>query len=125
MADLYKTEGSQSQGPEERDKSTSDLVTEEMVAEATRAAFPGGWELSDKIRVHDALRAVAPMIAARQNERIEELEELLRKAMQFIPRGIVTTFDDRGASGTTAVAVADNLRADIAAAIRARGETTT
>jgi hypothetical protein len=101
---------------------TDEIVTEAMVDAATRAAFPGGWELSDKIRVHDALRAVAPMIAARAFEQCRHIPGLEGK---FAWR--VGAREEREACAKIAeVMDADGLGCSgpaIAAAIRARGET--
>jgi hypothetical protein len=106
-----------------------DLVTEEMLTAATQAAFPGGWELTDKIRVRDALSAVAPMIAARAFEQCRHIPGLEgkfawkvgAKAERESCAKIADWHDGdyRRRGWDTAAEVA----AMIAAAIRARGET--
>jgi hypothetical protein len=115
-----------------------DLVTEEMVVAAMLAYDSYGTQASrDAVRA--ALLDVAPMIAAREREglllreikiraaaralikaadRINELEALLREAEKWIP----DTMESKSGRmcGPTV-----KLKAKIAAAIRARGETPT
>jgi hypothetical protein len=112
---------------------TDEIVTEAMVDAATRAAFPGGWELSDKIRVHDALRAVAPMIAARAFEQCRHIPGLEGKFAWRVgareEREACAQIAEKAepivaARGTTTDRNLTRLMAHkIAAAIRARGET--
>jgi hypothetical protein len=95
----------------QREHDADELVTEEMIAEAARAAFPGGWELSDKIRVHDALRAVAPMIAARAAENMAiDSDKFVLAGRELEREACAKIAWDKGGYS-------------IGAAIRARGET--
>jgi hypothetical protein len=125
MADLYKTEGSQSQDTEERDKRTSadGPVTEEMSCAVAKACGLATIDGPTWTRVEAALRAVAPMIAARAIHAYAEVHA----RPYVIPSAVDTAVV---AEREQCAQIADGMKqrsgpvADaIAAAIRARGET--
>jgi hypothetical protein len=87
-----------------------DLVTEEMIQLADET-FVGGVEGGREDPMGDALRAVAPLIAARLQAENKRLKCLLEDAL-----------DDR-LDRYGRIKFGDTLSEHIAAAIRARGET--
>jgi hypothetical protein len=127
MADLYKTEGSRSQDTEARDNRTDDLVTGDIIDAGIEAVAARLAESHDDwpLVVEIALRAVAPMIAARAAEHFDcswvtghaivAEREANAKIAESLPHQHSYTSDRL----TYGQEVADA----VAAAIRARGET--
>jgi hypothetical protein len=121
LGEIAMTEPTPAQTQREHD--ADELVTEEMTDKAAAKLFVLGWNVSDA-GVRAALRAVAPLIAARALERWEKASaEGMRRAdamaRQEEREACAKTADEYAAKSVFGYATI------IAAAIRARGETPT
>jgi hypothetical protein len=102
----------------QRGHDADELVTEEMIDKAAAKLFVLGWNVSDA-GVRAALRAVVPLIAARALARWETASaEGMRRADAMARQ------EEREACAHLVETMFDRIIAgQIAAAIRARGET--